>query len=72
MAFIEQPPLADDPDRLWSDHEFAAWAGVPERTARYWVADGRGPRVLRLGRHARIRVADALAWLDSRYDEAAA
>jgi excisionase family DNA binding protein len=59
--------LASDPDRLLSYAEFAEWAGVPERTARSWVASGDGPRAIRLGRHVRIRVADALAWLDTRY-----
>lgn len=58
--------LRDDPDRLWSYEEFAHWAGVPERTARKWVADGNGPRVGRLGRHARIRVRDALDWYEHR------
>jgi excisionase family DNA binding protein len=60
-------PVAADPDRLWSYEELAAWAGVPERTARRWVATGSGPRVTRLGRHVRIRVADALRWLDEQY-----
>lgn len=58
--------LADDPDRLWTYAEFADWVGVPERTVRKWVADGSGPPVGRLGRYARIRVGDALAWFDSR------
>jgi predicted DNA-binding transcriptional regulator AlpA len=72
---IDTPPqirLGDDPDRLLSYSEFAAWAGVPERTARSWVAAGVGPRVVRLGRHVRIRAIDALAWLDTRYETAAA
>lgn len=68
------PPLVrlrDDPDRLLSYGEFAEWVGVPERTARKWIADGTGPRVLTIGRYRRIRVADALAWLDTRYLAAA-
>lgn len=68
MANFSPPArLADDPDRLLRYHEFAEWVGVPERTARQWVSDGTGPRVIRLGRHVRIRVGDALVWLDSRY-----
>ncbi|MCF7550488.1 AlpA family transcriptional regulator [Pseudonocardia sp. WMMC193] len=59
--------LADDPDRLWNYREFAAWAGVAERTARDWIARGNGPRVLAIGKHRRIRVGDALTWLDTRY-----
>lgn len=59
--------LGDDPDRLLRYGDFASWAGVPERTARAWVAKGTGPRVVRLGRHVRIRVSDALAWLDGQY-----
>lgn len=58
--------LRDDPDQLWTYAQFAEWVGVPERSVRKWVADGTGPKVLRLGRHARIRVADALAWLDHK------
>lgn len=62
--------IAVDPDRLWTYSEFAGWAGVPERSARQWIAAGTGPRVIKLGRHRRIRVRDALAWLDSRYVDA--
>lgn len=64
--------LADDPDRLWTYAEFAEWANVSERTAREWVAKGVGPAVLVLGRYRRIRVRDALAWLDGRYRQESA
>lgn len=63
--------LRDDPDRLLSYAELAEWIGVPDRTVRKWIADGTGPRVLAVGRHRRVRLADALAWLDTRYVEAA-
>lgn len=63
--------LADDPDRLWTYAEFAEWAGVPERSARQWVADGNGPRVIGIGRYRRIRVGDALEWLNTKYVDAA-
>lgn len=59
--------IGSDPDRLLSYSDFAQWVGVPERSVRAWVATGNGPRAVRLGRHVRIRVADALAWLDERY-----
>jgi excisionase family DNA binding protein len=63
--------LRQDPDRLLTYSEFSEWAQVPERTVRKWVADGTGPRVMKLGRYRRIRVADALAWLETAYVDAA-
>lgn len=62
-----RPGFSADPDRLLTYAEFAEWVTVPERTARDWVAAGTGPRVVQAGRHRRIRVSDALAWLDTRY-----
>lgn len=59
--------LASDPDRLWTYAEFGAWAGVGERTARAWANSEGGPPVVALGRHRRIRVGDALVWLQTRY-----
>lgn len=63
--------LAADPDRLWCYAEFAEWVGVPERTVRQWCAKSGGPRTVRLGRHVRIRVGDALAWLDAKIGDVA-
>lgn len=60
-----------DPDRLLSYSEFANWVHAPERTVRKWVADGSGPPVIKVGRYRRIRVRDALNWLDSSYVDAA-
>jgi excisionase family DNA binding protein len=60
-------PLRDDPDRLFTYVAVAEWADVPERTVRKWVSDGTGPRVIKLGRHVRIRAADLLTWLEGRY-----
>lgn len=59
-------PSTADPDALWTYGELAEFAQVPERTVRQWVYQGKGPRVTRMGRHARIRVRDVLAWLDAR------
>lgn len=63
---ITNSRLRTDPDRLLTYGEFSKWIGVPESTVRKWVAAGTGPRVLRLGRHVRIRVTDVLAWLDEQ------
>jgi excisionase family DNA binding protein len=63
--------LRDDPDRLLSYDEAGELADVPSRTVRKWVAEGNGPRVIQLGRHRRIRLSDWLAWLDTRYVDAA-
>jgi predicted DNA-binding transcriptional regulator AlpA len=40
--------------------------GVPLGTVYRWNQAGTGPRYLRVGRHIRYRLADVLAWEESR------
>jgi predicted DNA-binding transcriptional regulator AlpA len=68
------PPAVDDsvtrdwpPNKLLSRKDFCVWANVPERTFTQWCQDGTAPKRIKIGRHVRIRWADALVWLDSRY-----
>jgi len=67
MSADAGPLLLRDDDRLLTYADLAAWVQVPERTVRKWVADGTGPRVIKVGRYRRIRVSDALAWLETTY-----
>lgn len=60
-------PGTRDPNALLTTAEFAEWVGVPVRTVRQWITDGTAPRRLRVGRHIRIRWADALSWAESKY-----
>lgn len=60
------PTTAWHPDRLLSPDEFCDWAGISKRTFRQWCTDGTAPPRLRIGKHIRIRWADALAWADSK------
>lgn len=55
------------PSALLSKEDFCRWAGVSERTLGQWITDGTAPKRLLLGRHIRIKFADALEWAESRY-----
>lgn len=50
-----------------SIRELAEREGVPTATIYRWNADGNAPRRLMVGRHVRYRLADVLAWEESRY-----
>lgn len=47
--------------------DLAEREGVPVATVYRWNSDGTGPRYLKVGRHVRYRLADVLAWEESRY-----
>lgn len=68
---VDAPSLSigTDPDRLLSYAEIAEHTGIPERTVRTWPRHGL--RVLQLGRHVRVRVADLREWFDAQYRTAA-
>ena len=63
----ERPLQFKHPDQLLTVQEFCAWAKITTRTWRAWCVDGAAPRRMKLGSAIRIRVADALAWAESRY-----
>lgn len=46
--------------------EFAEREGVPVDTAYAWNSRGTGPRYLKIGRHVRYRLADVVAWENTR------
>ncbi|WP_395105270.1 helix-turn-helix transcriptional regulator [Actinomadura sp. SCN-SB] len=43
--------------------------GVPVRTVYSWNSEGTGPRYMKIGRHARYKLADVIAWENERYAE---
>jgi predicted DNA-binding transcriptional regulator AlpA len=51
-------------------HRGPAWLaereGVPITTVYNWNSTGDGPRFMKIGRHVRYRLADVLAWEQSR------
>jgi excisionase family DNA binding protein len=46
--------------------EVAEYLGVPTATVNMWAHRGKGPKYVRIGRHARYRWADVEAWLDQQ------
>ncbi|MEV6980029.1 helix-turn-helix domain-containing protein [Sphaerisporangium sp. NPDC051017] len=52
--------------------ELADRVGVTVQTVYYWNKVGSGPRFMKIGRHCRYRLADVLAWEESRYADGAA
>ncbi|WP_170353308.1 MULTISPECIES: helix-turn-helix domain-containing protein [unclassified Ruegeria] len=53
------------PDRLYTDHDVAAFCGVSVHSVRRWRANRTGPQYVRIGeRKIRYRGADVLRWAD--------
>lgn len=50
-------------ERLLSREEASRFLNVPSKTLCSWAYMGRGPSYYRVGRHARYRESDLLAWL---------
>lgn len=53
-------------DKHLSPEDLAEREGVPLQTVYDWNKTGRGPRYMRIGRHARYRLSDVIAWEESR------
>lgn len=53
-------------DKHLRPEDLAEREGVPLATVYGWNSRGEGPRYLRVGRHVRYRLADVLAWEESR------
>lgn len=49
-----------------SPEDLAARERVPLQTVYGWNRDRTGPRFMKIGRHVRYRLADVLAWENSR------
>lgn len=47
--------------------DLAEREGVPPATIYQWNSRGTGPRFMKIGRHVRYRLADVIAWENSRY-----
>jgi predicted DNA-binding transcriptional regulator AlpA len=60
-------PSTEDNDRVMSLPEFARDCGLSLATVRRRIADGTGPRIVRLSpRRVGVRVRDRRHWLDAR------
>ncbi|MGX6513064.1 helix-turn-helix transcriptional regulator [Rhodococcus sp. SJ-2] len=40
---------------------------VPAKTLAQWASQGRGPRFARIGRHARYKLSDCMAWEEEQF-----
>jgi len=56
-------------DRWLSRRELADRYGLPVKTLAQWASKGTGPRYARLGRHARYRLSDVIAWEAERLND---
>lgn len=48
--------------------QLAEREGVPLQTVYVWNMNGTGPRIMRIGRHVRYRLADVIEWEESQLD----
>lgn len=58
-----------DSDRLLSRDEVDARFGIPKRFLELAVAKGNGPKVVRVGRLVRYRVADVRQWIEEQVSD---
>ena len=56
----------NDPEDLLTAQELADLLRVSVWTVYRWRLQGKGPRAVRVGRHARYRRRDVHAWLDDQ------
>lgn len=66
-------PQSGDPlaDRFIDIRELSAFTGVPVSSLREFIANGRGPAGIKIGRGLRFRISAVNAWLTSLGDTAA-
>lgn len=55
-----------DGDKHLSPEDLAEREGVPLQTVYGWNKTRKGPQYMRIGRYVRYRLADVVAWEDSR------
>jgi predicted DNA-binding transcriptional regulator AlpA len=53
-------------DKHLSPEDLAERESVPLQTVYGWNKTRTGPRFMRIGRHVRYRLADVIAWEESR------
>jgi predicted DNA-binding transcriptional regulator AlpA len=58
--------VANDSTRHLSPVQLAERYSVPLETVYGWNKTRTGPRFMKIGRHVRYRLADVIAWEDSR------
>jgi predicted DNA-binding transcriptional regulator AlpA len=66
VSDAERAAWRKSPDKHLSPEDLAEREGVPVQTIYSWNKTGTGPRVMKIGRHCRYRLADVIAWEDSR------
>ena len=54
-------------DKHLSPEDLAEREGVPLQTVYGWNRDRTGPPFMKIGRHVRYKLADVIAWEESRY-----
>jgi len=54
-------------DRWLTRQEVADRLKVPAKTLAQWASQGRGPRFARIGRHARYKLSDCVAWENEQF-----
>lgn len=57
-------------DRHLTPEDLAGRMGVPVKTVYDWNSKGTGPRYMKIGRHARYRLADVVAWENAQFADA--
>ena len=69
LAERERAPVqtaADAEEKHLGPGQLADREGVPVATVYGWNKTGTGPRYMKIGRHVRYRLADVVAWENSR------
>jgi predicted DNA-binding transcriptional regulator AlpA len=59
--------IVSDGSKHLSPDELAKREDVPLQTVYGWNKNRTGPRYMKIGRHVRYRLADVIAWEESRY-----
>lgn len=67
MPYRKREPLPLE--TLLSSTDLADLLAVPAKTVRYWRAQGRGPRYIKVGRFVRYHPKDVEEWLHQSRDE---
>ncbi|QFS93535.1 Helix-turn-helix domain protein [Mycobacterium sp. THAF192] len=54
-------------DRWLTRPEVGARLRVPPKTLAVWASQGKGPRYALIGKHARYRLSDVIAWENDQF-----
>lgn len=64
-----KPLTSTDDERLLDRAQVEARFGIPKRFLELAVGKRNGPKVIRIGRLVRYRVADILHWIDQQVSD---